>query len=449
MRGVRRRLRPRRRRRDLRRRARGVRAAGPPGLPRSQVAHHGGPWGEPCPLWDAGDDPSVRRGATRALGRPVAASRPSRHVLRRTSRRAVGVVGRSPPAPRCRLGRDRVREPAPRVPMGGAARPDHGRGDRRDTTFLAYTVQRFEPIDWAEEILAAPGAAELALLPRVYTAASVCQYTGRVDAALDYASAAIALEGDARYDAFQPEWTRIWQANAHRIAGHDDEFNAALSSLLPRAGLGRVWALTMSLYTSPAPPADRATEPTATAEETMIVVRAHGNPYYIALAGVGFSRALSTTDADRARDAGHEALTLAEVDRIAVMERVIIREIAALDVVHGRLDPRWSRSTGRSTRCTERATSPVSPRGRASRRPLRSPRRSGRRRDHLRARRWAAAQGNGRRPPGSRGSRPGGARGDPLPATCRRRNGDGRRGPATRYVRAEIARARAEPAPHP
>ena len=206
------------------------------------------------------------------------------------------------------------------------------------TTFLAYTVQRFEPIDWAEEILAAPGAAELALLPRVYTAASVCQYTGRVDAALDYASAAIALEGDAQYDAFQPEWTRIWQANAHRIAGHDDEFNAALSSLLPRAGLGRVWALTMSLYTSPIPPADRATEPTATAEETMIAVRAHGNPYYIALAGVGFSRALSTTDADRAREAGHEALTLAQVNRIAVMEPVIIREIAALDVVHGRLD---------------------------------------------------------------------------------------------------------------
>ena len=52
----------------------------------------------------------------------------------------------------------------------------------------------------------------------------------------------------------------------------------------------------MWLYTLPVPPPDQAAEAEAMAEETMSEVRAHGNPYYIALAGIGFSRALAGRD---------------------------------------------------------------------------------------------------------------------------------------------------------
>jgi predicted ATPase len=49
---------------------------------------------------------------------------------------------------------------------------------------LGETLQRYEAAGWAEEILEAARAAGLAQLPRLYTAASLCAYTGRPDAAV-------------------------------------------------------------------------------------------------------------------------------------------------------------------------------------------------------------------------------------------------------------------------
>ena len=158
------------------------------------------------------------------------------------------------------------------------------------TTFMAYTLQRFEPVSWVETILAAPGAIDLAFLPRLYTAATACQYTGRVDAALQYADAALALQDDHRYDPFEAAWTRIWQGNAHRLAGHHDEFMQIVSELSDQRGVGQVWALSMLLYTSPVVAADQAAEARANADATIRTVRNHGNPYYIALATVGYGR---------------------------------------------------------------------------------------------------------------------------------------------------------------
>ena len=64
------------------------------------------------------------------------------------------------------------------------------------TTMIAFDLQRFEPVGWAEELLPAATAAELAQLPRLYTAASFCAFTGRPADAVRYAEAASALQTD-------------------------------------------------------------------------------------------------------------------------------------------------------------------------------------------------------------------------------------------------------------
>ena len=76
------------------------------------------------------------------------------------------------------------------------------------TTMMAWSLQRFlEPVGWAEEILDAATAAELPQLPRLYTAAALCSYAGRPDAAVGYAHAAVVLQADPRYDPFDVGWS--------------------------------------------------------------------------------------------------------------------------------------------------------------------------------------------------------------------------------------------------
>ena len=72
------------------------------------------------------------------------------------------------------------------------------------TTMISWIRQRYESVGWAEEILEAATAANLVQLPRLYTAASICVYTGRPAAAVAYAETAAELETDPRYDPFPP-----------------------------------------------------------------------------------------------------------------------------------------------------------------------------------------------------------------------------------------------------
>jgi hypothetical protein len=96
---------------------------------------------------------------------------------------------------------------------------------------LGWVLQRFESVAWAEEILAVATAADTRQLPRLYTAASLCAFTGRAETALDYAQTARALEADPRYEPFDAALTSLMEATAHRYAGRFDrwlEINAAV-----------------------------------------------------------------------------------------------------------------------------------------------------------------------------------------------------------------------------
>jgi hypothetical protein len=108
------------------------------------------------------------------------------------------------------------------------------------TAMLGHTLQRFEPAGWAEEILEAARAAELAQLPRLHTAASLCAFTGRAEAAIGYAQAAGAMETDPRYDGFDSGWSHTQEATANMVAGRLDRYLEICAHLSTQPGTAHV-----------------------------------------------------------------------------------------------------------------------------------------------------------------------------------------------------------------
>ncbi|HEY0518318.1 MAG TPA: adenylate/guanylate cyclase domain-containing protein, partial [Ilumatobacteraceae bacterium] len=65
---------------------------------------------------------------------------------------------------------------------------------------MGFSVQLFETVGWAEELLPAATAADVRRLPRLYTAAGYACFVGRAEAAAANAHRATELEADSRYD---------------------------------------------------------------------------------------------------------------------------------------------------------------------------------------------------------------------------------------------------------
>jgi hypothetical protein len=203
------------------------------------------------------------------------------------------------------------------------------------TAMVGETLQRFEPAGWAGELLDAARAAKLAQLPRLYTAASLCAFTGRAKAAVGYAQAAMALGADAHYDGFDPGWTSYREAQAYLMAGRVDRFVQICANLADQPGPGHVlgrcgllMALTM---------ASRDEEAMAIAEDTLTAARAHANPYCIAVALFGSGRAFAQADPARALRLLHEGLVYAQEHRLPLLEGAIGGAAAGLEALHGDL----------------------------------------------------------------------------------------------------------------
>ena len=186
--GVRRRLRRRRRRPRLRRRRRrratrcstcSTRWCASRSSPPSRSAGHD-------PVRPARDDPPVRaRSSSTGSGITDEVRRPPRRVLRRRGRRRTGTGGTARAARSRSTGWTRVRRPAGRLPLGRRPRRARQRRRRSPPTprMLALVLQRFEPVGWAEEILAGGhGGRPPASSPALYTPPASARSPGAPEA---------------------------------------------------------------------------------------------------------------------------------------------------------------------------------------------------------------------------------------------------------------------------
>ncbi len=119
------------------------------------------------------------------------------------------------------------------------------------TTMLAGFLQRLESIGWAEELLDAATDAQVRQLPRLYTAASNCVYTGSADVGVGYAQTAVALEADPAYQGFGPAVSRMAEIVADAYTGRIDRALEICADLAGQHGLARVLGLTLSVWWLP------------------------------------------------------------------------------------------------------------------------------------------------------------------------------------------------------
>jgi predicted ATPase len=204
------------------------------------------------------------------------------------------------------------------------------------TAMFAISLARYEPVGWAEELLEAATTADVAQLPRLYTAAAFCSQIGRPDTGLEYARRAVKLERDPKYDLLDPSWAELVENFAHVNAGNVDMAVATLRELASRTGLERVLGLAVQAWALPA--LGRSEEARGLADDAVSAARQHGNPFGIALALGGYGRAFKETDPHKASQAFREALECAHRNHNAFHGTVVAPELARLEVDHGDID---------------------------------------------------------------------------------------------------------------
>ena len=203
------------------------------------------------------------------------------------------------------------------------------------TAVVGYCLQRLEAVGWAEELLAAATAGDVRQLPRLYSAAGLCVFTGHLEAATRYAQTAVALETNPHYDPFPKGWASMWEAATHIYSGRIERYLEIAASLTEQDGLGHVLGLAATLYLLPA--IGRSAEAMAIAQDALTATRDYGNPFWIAFALQGYGRAFTESDPQRALAVFREGLLYTEELQLPDRHDSTARDAAPVEALHGDL----------------------------------------------------------------------------------------------------------------
>ncbi len=203
------------------------------------------------------------------------------------------------------------------------------------TAMVGYCLQRLEAVGWAEELLPAATAGDVRQLPRLYSAAGLCLFTGHLGAATRYAQTAVALETDPRYDPFPKGWSSMWEAAAHLYSGRIERYLEIAATMTGQDGLSHGLGLAATLYLLPA--IGRSVEAMAIAEDALTVTRDYGNPFWIAFALQGYGRAITESDPQRALAVFRQGLLYTQELQLPERHDSIARDAAPVEALHGDL----------------------------------------------------------------------------------------------------------------
>ncbi|MDQ2750898.1 MAG: LuxR C-terminal-related transcriptional regulator, partial [Actinomycetota bacterium] len=198
---------------------------------------------------------------------------------------------------------------------------------------MGFSVQLFETVAWAEELLEAAASADVVRLPRLYAAAGYACFAGRPDAARRNAHRATELEADDRYDPCEPGYSMFIEALGQVYCGDLDRYLELTGEVAMRYGVERGYGL--ASYADGLQSAGRVEEALAITERSVAAARELGNPYWIAyalwIAGMAFSR----SDPRRALAAWDEGVTFVREHRVQFFEGFLARDAARLHTSAG------------------------------------------------------------------------------------------------------------------
>jgi predicted ATPase/class 3 adenylate cyclase/DNA-binding CsgD family transcriptional regulator len=198
---------------------------------------------------------------------------------------------------------------------------------------MGFSVQLFETLSWAEELLDAATAADVRRLPRLYTAAGYACFAGRAEAARINAHRATELEIDARYDACEPGYATFIEALCQVYCGDLDRYVELTGMVAERYGKKRGYGL--ASYVDGLQGSGRVDEALALAEESVTAARDLGNPYWVSYALWIAGQAFAKADAQRALAAWDEGVAFVREHRVQFFEGFLARDAARLHTSDG------------------------------------------------------------------------------------------------------------------
>jgi predicted ATPase/DNA-binding CsgD family transcriptional regulator len=198
---------------------------------------------------------------------------------------------------------------------------------------MGTSVQLFETVGWAEELLEAAAAADVPRLPRLYTAAGYACFTGRPAQAAANAHHAVELEAKAGYAPCEPGLASFVEALGHAYSGHLDHYVALTRAVASLPGPARAYGLAGLVDGLQA--SGHVDEANGLAEEAVAAAREIGNPFWTTYALWTAGLALSHTDTVRALWAWDEAVAFARQHRVEFFEGFLARDAARLHTANG------------------------------------------------------------------------------------------------------------------
>jgi predicted ATPase/class 3 adenylate cyclase/DNA-binding NarL/FixJ family response regulator len=202
---------------------------------------------------------------------------------------------------------------------------------------MGFSVQLFETVGWAEELLPAATDADVRRLPRLYTGAGYACFVGRAEVAAANAHRATELETESRYDPCEPGYATFIEALGQVYCGHLDRYVdltgavAALPSVSTQ-GYG------IAAYLDGLQSAGRVEEALALTDSAVAAARELGNPYWISYTLWIVGLALSKVDKKRALLAWDEGSEVVREHRVRFFEGFIGRDAARLHTSEGEPD---------------------------------------------------------------------------------------------------------------
>ncbi len=198
---------------------------------------------------------------------------------------------------------------------------------------MGFSVQLFETLGWAEDLLEPATAAHVARLPRLLTGAGFACFAGRAEAARVNAHRATELEMDSRYDGCEPGYASFVEALASVYCGDLDRYVELTGAVAREYGSDRGYGL--AAYVDGLQSCGRIEEALALTEDSVAVARSLGNPYWISyalwIAGMAFSKA----DVRRAFAAWDEGVAFVREHRVHFFEGFLARDAARLHTTDG------------------------------------------------------------------------------------------------------------------
>jgi len=193
----------------------------------------------------------------------------------------------------------------------------------------------FEPIEWAEDLLAPAAATDVARLPRLYTGAGYACFVGRPGEAAAYAHRATELEGRPGCDPCEPGLAAFVEALANVYAGDLDRYLELTAAIAELPGTARAFA--GPGYVDGLQAAGLVDDAVARLDDAVAGAREVGNPFWIAYALWIAGLTLSSRDPVRALSAWDEGGAYVREHDIGFFEGFLARDAARLHTAQGDL----------------------------------------------------------------------------------------------------------------